>query len=287
MKNYIIICFLLYGFFSHAQTDLEEQVVGVYQIRQGPDDFRMFIIFPDHRYVLGYFGGMQKGTWNIEGEALILTQSPEPAFALYGRKRASFKDKTSIRYNVEASNRVLVNWKSSNAHNYYAVFNENANCFSFPYIQKLDRNIENIYVTSLGNLYNDEISQEVKIFHFKNPKKYNELLLVNLSSQYTTSNQLRALFKNDKLYFGPNDEGIPKKPIEDLSQDDEAFINQYSKTSLFKDELNRGEELFPYIENPTLEELEVFHRIYVHEKLIMEAPKATEAPLFIAKCENN
>ena len=287
IKKHLLIYILFWGFLSSAQTETEKEIVGVYQKRQGPDDFTMVVIFPDHRYIVGYFGGMQKGIWKMEGDFVSLTQETEPAFVLYGRKRKSFGEKTTISYNVEASNRVLVNWESTANPSFVPVFNEGANCFSYPYVQNLKQGVQELKLTQLRQDYAGRTQDKSEIFQFKNPEAFNELLLINLSSQYTRGQTQKLLFKEEELFLSPDGDGIAKRALESLTKEDKDFISHFSKNSLFKEELRRGEEFFPYYENPKPEEAQVFYRIFVDKKVTQSSPKAKKTPLFIVECEKH
>jgi len=287
MKKYLFFYVILYGFFSNAQNTIEEEVVGVYQMRQGPDDMVSIIILPNHHYVIAYFGGMQKGTWELQDNFINLTQTAEPTFILYGRKRESYKNKTTIRYNVEASNRVFVSWQTAQPKDFVPVFNNMANCFSYPYIQALETKLKNLYVSQLGYSYGDQGLNKVEIQNFKIPEAYNELILINLSQEYTHGSKQKAMFKDGKLYLESNVEGISKRPLESLSREDKAYMSQFSNQSLFKEQLSWGDEFFPYYENPNPEESQPFYRVPINKKDTQSPSKTKKAPLFVAECENN
>lgn len=135
----------------------------------------------------------------------------------------------------------------------------------------------------MGDSYRNDSRSQVEIQHFEIPEGYNEFILFNLSLEYSQGSIQKALFKERRLYLSPNEEGIPRRPLESLTEEDQAFIQQLSHQSLFEEELSWDNEVFPNYENPKPEELQVFHRIAVREKTNMKTPKGEVVPIFIAE----
>ncbi|WP_026449832.1 hypothetical protein [Aequorivita capsosiphonis] len=84
--------------------------------------------------------------------------------------------------------------------------------------------------------------------------------------------------------MGPeDDEGMAKRPLESLSDEDSTFIKQFSNKSLLPDQIQNGDEFFPYTENPTEEELQAYNRIDVLE-ISQEVITIEDEPFFTATC---
>lgn len=123
-------------------------------------------------------------------------------------------------------------------------------------------------------------------YHFNNFKNYNDLILINLPSEYTTESISYAIYKDGALYLDGGDEGTKKRPLESLNQEDAAFIKSFSNKSLYQNQIQNGDEFFPSIENPIPEELKSYNRIEVLE-ISTEGITIQEGTFFTASCEKD
>lgn len=290
MKNiFLTICLIFTGSLV-SQTVSDEDIVGVYKSKSNdPLGSSTTIILPDNTFVIAYFGGIQKGTWELSDEFVLLKLTTEPQFVLYGRNLSNLGNKTQINFQIEASNGVMVGLDSNSKTNLKPVFNQDANCFSYPYLFTQDKELIQLHAaqSTWGNEdYNTEGNLYEKVYHFNILGAYNDLILINLSSQYTTESTIYATYKDGMLYMDPEDEGMQKRALESLNEEDTAFINEFPKKPFFSEQLKPEDEFFPYNENPTQEELKPYNRIDVLE-ILKEGIKSEGKPFFISTCSED
>lgn len=267
-KLFLIICLVLSGsVFSQAVS--EEDIVGVYNIKSNdPMGGSTMVFMPDDTYVISYFGGIQKGTWELNGQNVFLSVSTEPQFVLYGRTLSSLDNKTQVNFQMDPYNGTLVGLDSNKKTSLKSVFNQNGNCFKYPFIFTQEKELIQLHAAQVSSKIADSDSQGMpyaKVYHFNIFGAYNDLVLINLSPEYTTESKAQVIYKDGKLYMGPDDKGLTKRPLESLSDEDSAFIKQFSNKSLFSNKLQHGDEFFPYTENPSREEFKPYNRIDVLE----------------------
>ncbi|MGO3183079.1 MAG: hypothetical protein ACTIJ9_09635 [Aequorivita sp.] len=286
---FLSICLILAGS-VFAQTVSEEDLFGVYKAKSNdPMGGSTTVFLPNNTFVIAYFGGVQKGTWELRDDKILLSVSTEPQFALYGRKRNILGDKTQIDFSMDADNGAMVGLDSNNKNSLKPVFNRDANCFSHPYTFTQDEKLIQLHAAQAIREWEDSNSQEkpyAQVYHFNIFGAYNDLILINLSSEYTTKATAQAMYKEGKLYMETDDEGMAKRPLESLSEEDSAFIKQFSNKSLFPNQLLYGDEFFPYTENPSQEELKPYNRIDVLE-ISRQDIEIQEGSFFTATCDED
>ncbi len=272
-----------------AQKSTEE-VVGIYKEKSNDPVGGATIIFsPDNTYFIFHFGGVQKGTWRLKNQTLTMKRSNEPKFALYGRNLNNIDFGARLSFSTEARNGVAVRLSSSSKNNFTPVFNENANCFSPPYIYSQKEKLDEFYAAkTIGFPSNSDSGEKLNaaVYYFNITEAYNDFILINLPSQYTEAWSSKARYKDGMLYLKSGGEGLERRPLETLSEEDAAFIAHYSNKSLLPNELESGGEFFPYVENPTQEELKNYTRIETSE-ILRDSIVIEENSFFTATCEED
>lgn len=285
-KLVLIVCMVLVGS-VFAQEVSDEDIVGVYKPKSNdPVGGRTMVFMPDHSFVMVYFGGLQKGTWELKDKKLLITRSTEPQFALYGRNLDHLGNKTQLNFQMDADNGVMVGLDSNKKTTLKPVFNQNANCFSHPYIFTQEKELIQLQAAQSWNEitdYNSENKPYTQVYRINIFGAYNDLILINLPSEYTERFSSQALYKDGMLYMSYDDEGTAKRPLESLNEEDFAMIKHYSNISLLPNQLQKGDEFFPYAKNPTQEELKSYTRIDVLE-ISMEAITIQEGSFFTTTC---
>lgn len=262
-----------------------QDISGVYHIKgNSPEGGTNYVLFPDNTFVVSYFGGMITGTWKKDGNTISFENRVEPKFVLYGRTISNIKDTLQVRFNVRESQGVAVGFAEEEQLQLKHVFNENPNCFSYPYIHKQTENITDFYVTNIPYNSASEVNAS-KAFHFENLDGYNEFILINLPDEYTSEINFSARIENELLYFNNSLKGSTKRPVEDLSEEDAFYLKNYTQNSILPVSLNYGDEFFPYMEQPTEEDLTPFTRI---EATILNTLKVElqKGSLFYTACED-
>ena len=290
MKKIFLAIFMLLAANAFAQTDSEDDVIGVYKL---PSDDPMggvtMVFMEDHTVVIAYFGGVQNGTWELKDQKILFTLGSEPQFALYGRNLKDLNNKTRINFLVEPDNGAMVGLDSNKKTSLKPVFNQSANCFSYPYIFSQEKELIQLHAAQAaserGN-YDSEGKPYAQVYHFNVFRAFNDLVLINLPSEYTTKSTSQAMYKDGMLFMEPGEEGTPKRPLESLNEEDIAFIKQFSNKSLLPDQLQHGDDFFPYTENPTEEELNPYNRIDVLE-ISIEGITVLEDSFFTVTCDED
>ena len=203
---------------------------------------------------------MITGTWKKDGDLISFKNRVEPKFVLYGRTSTIVKDTVNVRFNVRENQGVAVGFTKQEPTYLKYVFNKNANCFSYPYIHKQTEKVTNLYVATIP--YNSASKTSASaVFHFQNPENFNEFILINLPDEYTEDINFSARIENDLLYFDTNVKGSTKRPLESLSEEDSFYLKNYTQNSILPAMLEYGHEFFPYVEQPTAQDLAPFNRI--------------------------
>lgn len=287
-KIFFSIC-IIFSATLFGQEISKNDVVGVYKEKSNdPVGGASLVFLPDQSFVIVYFGGIQKGIWELKEQKIIITKTAEPQFALYGRNLPTLKNKTQIKFSVEANNSVVVGLDSSKPSVLRPVFNQESNCFIYPYILSQEEKLFEIKVAQVSSEAIASISHSkdvtsAQVFHFDIPIDYNDLILINLKKGYTETWISQAIYKNEKLFLNPDDEGIKKRPLKSLSEEELAMINHFSKQNLFPKKIKSGDEFFPYAENAKSEQLIPFNRIKVLE-ISKKNIEIENKPFFIATC---
>jgi len=267
-KLLLIICLVLTGSIF-AQNISEENIIGVYQLKSNdPMGGNTLVFLPNNTYAIAYFGGIQKGTWELENGKLKVTKTVAPQFALYGRKISALDNTTQVKLSTRSENRVLVGFNAKNPTLLKRLFNPNSNCYIPPYVINEKGSIHQFNLALLEEFPGYKLQgaeKQARVFQFKNPESYNDLIVVNLPSEYTTESNIPITFKDGLLYVGSFSEGMKKKPLTSLNEEDTMYIQKYSSESLLPQKLQYGDEFFPYFENPTTEELKPYQRVKVIE----------------------
>ncbi len=273
-----------------AQEVSEEDIIGVYKTKSNdPMGGSTIVFLPDHTYIIAYFGGVQKGTWELKSGKLKVTKTVEPQFVLYGRKTISLGEKIQVKVSTRSENLVLVGFEAKNTTKLKRLFNPNANCFLRPYLITQQKPVNQLNLALLEAYPNDnskEGEKRARVFQFTNTESYNDLLVVNLPSGYTSPSTAQIRYKDGLLFENSFSEGLKKRPLESLSGEDLKFVTGYSDRNLLPQKLQYGDEFFPYSENPTSEELKPYLRIKPIE--ISEKPFILQSGSFLnATCEKN
>ncbi|RFN58199.1 hypothetical protein [Marixanthomonas ophiurae] len=290
MKKLLLIICVLFSGSIFAQGISEEDIIGVYHLKSNdPMGGNTLVFSSNHTYAIAYFGGIQKGTWELKNGKLKVTKTVEPQFALYGRKITALDNKTQVKISTRSENRLLVGFNAKNPTFLKRLFNPNSNCYITPYVINQKGPIHQFNLALLEEFpgYRSKGTEnQARVFQFKNPKSYNDLIVVNLPSEYTTESNIPITFKDGLLYAGSFSEGMKKKPLQSLNEEDTMYIKKYSSESLLPQKLQYGDEFFPYSENPTPEELKPYKRIAIlknsKERITIE-----QGSIFTASCENN
>ncbi len=203
------------------------KIVGSYTISRdhSPEGSPRLYVFADHIYAIPYFGGMIVGTWEIVKDQYIHFKPLRPKFpfVMYGRHNKEIGDSTKMMFRGRDFNhytRICMSKGTQENLTCTPVFNEGANCFSYP--ESYKTTVEGIY-SEIGftgvNLYGDQYKKgKGRLYNVKNPEGYNELIIKEYIEMSNTQS-FRGTIIEDGLLF---EEELSPRPLSD--SDKEGFL---------------------------------------------------------------
>ncbi|MEO8773377.1 MAG: hypothetical protein ABI263_00595 [Gelidibacter sp.] len=286
MKKLVVLMICCFSASSFSQN---EEIIGSYYMSSGnPEGGTTLYIMPNNTFVVGYFGGLQKGTWEFKEDAYHFTYHKEPKIVLYGRHNPSLKDSVSVNMSVDSNGEFAVRFNPEENIPFTPIFNRDANCMDYPYIYKQKEVLHTleVHLPDLRYYYEETLSDLSEIYRFKSHKGFNEFILTGLSTEYSAGGAFQATYGNGILSLNNGEDNLKKNgSYEDFDEETLGFITQHTEMEIFPELLEYGNEFFPYYENPTQTDIKPFTRIDV-ESLASKNIKFSEKSLFIATCEN-
>jgi len=323
MKKYFffLICIILYTNIS-AQMITKDTIVGFYHQPSGsPEGGTELIVYPNNRFVAVFFGGMINGKWKLKGNTVSFIPDYEPDyFILYGRKTMKLKEGIRVIFeNFEEGNSKFVNFGFSPENpvlNMQQVFNDDSNCFNYPYIYKDTRAIQ-IFRFATKQNYWDEAS-DYNVYTFDNSAKYNDFAVI-YNPKSEEKKPFNATYIKGGLLFNSTDKVSAKKDLSKLDEEENSYFEklatlkiidevryynkdyfsvdtsadlkidyyQYDKINdlYFSPNLEKAKDSmdFDYSE-PRNSELLPYKRI-TELNILKQVIKINSTPLFIAKCD--
>lgn len=293
LSSFIQILIILFlGLFLNANVNSQnikpDDVIGVFsEVNSNPEGGETLIILPDNTYILAYFGGLQKGNWRIDGNILQLDRIAEPIFVLYGRKLKSLEDKFQIDFTVESDNPTAISINPKIEDSLKLIFNIDANCLAYPYSISKREKLLHFEAAKIHNEHpknSDSKNLGAKIYNYKNLEDYNDFVLVNLPSEYTSALSIQATYKNNVLYIERGGEMV-KSPLESIETEELEEIKAYTKHGILPNSLEHDSEFFPSLENPTQEHYTTFPRLKPSELSLDKKIVLEKDSFFMANCE--
>jgi len=273
---------------ANCQSDSAE-IVGSYYMSSGnPEGGSHFIVMPDHTFVVTYFGGMRKGTWELQDDRYFFTYHVEPVFVLYARNNPKVTDSVSVRIAIDGNRSFALRLNASGDEPFTPLFNKNANCFDYPYILKQKEALKNLdaYAPDRGYRSQNELEDLGEQYSFNTEIQHNEFILAGLSREYSTPRSFSATFANNSMVLNDSKTIEKSGEIEDMNAEDMQFVKQFIETELFPKQLVYGNEFFPHYDSPTETNIQPYVRI--EAKLTsLQHIVIQEKSLFLANCEDD
>ena len=286
MKNLVLFLVCCFTVNSFSQDD---EIIGSYYMSSGnPEGGTTLIIMPNNSFVVAYFGGLRKGTWELNDDTYQFNYHTEPKVVLYGRQNPNLMDSIAVSMSLDSDGDFAVRFKIEGNVPFQPIFNQNANCLSHPYIYQQKGALHNleIYTPDLRDTYEETKENLSEIYSFKNTEAYNEFILSGLSEEYSEAGFFQATYATGILTLNDGEDRIEKSENYDaIDEETLAFITQHTEMEIFPERLEFGHEIFPYYENPTPKDLKPYTRITAH----FLTPKNIEIlknSLFTANCED-
>ncbi len=259
-----------------------------YQSSGNPEGGTNFIILPNNTFVVAYFGGMRKGTWELkENDSYAFTFHVEPQFVLYGRYNPKFKDSVAVRMSTDSDNYAVVRFNDEKQTRFTPVFNKDANCFSYPYIYSQKEALKTLEAFTIR--YSDygkaEFEGLTDYFSFKIDEDYNEFMLTGLPKSYSEGGSFMATFTDGILAIEGEKPIKKRKAYNEIDEETLGFVKQHTENEMLPKVLSFESEFFPYYDHPTETDLKSFLRIEPQLKS-SKGITISEHSLFVVTCED-
>ena len=272
-----------------GQAISTDDVVGQYNLPSSdPQGGESVFVFSDNTFLTVYFGGMLKGDWKIVEDEILFKTVAVPQVVMYGRKLNSLRDTTQMDFSGFTGNRVLVSFGEGNALEMRTVFNKNANCFDFPYLYKTTTVLSEFgFAMGKTEIRNESDYNSLNLYQYENLKKYNDLIAVDLPSEYTSETMFSAKYIDGKLFFNHHSTAASRRELDDSNEEDARFFKEFMKRELLPDILEYGSEFYPVVEYPTDKVLQPFYKIEPSQIKVIQKKdvKISGTSLFQATCE--
>jgi hypothetical protein len=284
----MFLIFLFLGLSIGLSQSESVDIAGSYhKSSKDPHGGSHLIITPNNTFVVTYFGGMRKGTWLENDDGYEFTYHTEPEFVVYARHNPSITDSVIIRAHVDAVNgdAIRINPKASNE--FRLIFNEHANCFSYPYIYKHHQAIESLDLyTANGGNYREGAYQDTSetYYNYAIDLSFNELILTGLPPEYSVSRSFKANYNNGSLSIANAGSLNKTSEYAEINKEELDYINRYIKNDVFPKVLNSNSEFFPRYDDPIESELTPFIRVD-SEKKEFKNIRINPNSMFTAVCE--
>lgn len=163
---FILLFAILFTSCSNGQN--EKKIIGYYTGNGGA-----YYLLENNIFIIIGYGTFIQGTWNIESDKVILKpKNPEYPFELIGRYNSDIKKGYKLFFSNFTDGETFVGFDNLNV--LQRVFNEDANCFTYPYISTLPKKNE---IISFSN--NDRI-----LYSFKMQNNFNDYVISYYSHFY-------------------------------------------------------------------------------------------------------
>jgi hypothetical protein len=272
-----------------AQDVNDKDVVGNYKISDNdPSSSQSLILLENHKYVFIYFGGMIRGDWSVKGNKVYFKGHAEPEFAIYGRQLQKLKDTVQIRCNVERDQQAMINYTDSTSNYMNPIFNKDGNCFNYPNIIQQTTPISFVKCTMPFDPSKEIMSDDYfDVSYFKIPKKYNDIILINLPIEYLRARNFEAVFDNGILYTEGSTKGIRKTLLTRMNKEDLNAIIRLSENSILQETLEYGNEFFPSLDDSSdnNEARTSFQIITKHSIQKRQKIEVAKKSIFISYCD--
>jgi len=199
----------------------ENSIAGEYTLgSSSPSGRAHLLIFTDRTFAIAYFGGIQTGKWEHEGNNMykFTPHSKETDFELFGRNNKQLCGSVKIAFIGFEDGNTFVQLRNSadEEYNMQQVFNDNANCFAHPYVHTFNKSAKSISFLSFGYLRKSN-----PIVTFNNSNGYNDFI-----AKYKQSDEplksFSATFENQTLNFEDGD-SASQLPLDGDSKDIKAI----------------------------------------------------------------
>lgn len=287
--RFVFLSFIiLTTYIARAQSTMDD-ITGAYNSSSNdPHGGSSFIVMPDHHFVVAYFGGILKGTWQKEDDLYHFVFKTEPRFVLYGRKRKLNNDTTTVSVKLDGNKGFAVRFNANKKDQpFLPIFNEDANCYSYPYVYKQTESLKllDIVKEDSRDYAPGEIYDVPDIHRFLIEEPFDEFILAGLPDEYSEPRSFTATFKNNQLIMNGSEIVQKSSEINEMNDEDLEYCRRYVTRKIFPNLLTPGSKFFPHDEDESTANLSAFTRIN-EKRISSKGMKVSTENLFTATCQD-
>ncbi|WP_160112093.1 hypothetical protein [Aquimarina sp. AU58] len=207
---FVIICMM-----NKSMAQNKENIVGLYALgSHSPEGGSHLFVLENGKFVITYFGGVQVGNWRIDRDQTFLftPNTKKNEFELYGRYNKKAQNSLKISFMGFEESRSFVCLKKSKDDHYIMkqVFNDDANCFGYPYVGTFKKDSDVISFMAI----NEGMNTAIYDFNIKGLNDF-------IACFFTRENEAYPFYvtlKDNKLYIDEN-EYSEKHPLPTEGED--------------------------------------------------------------------
>jgi hypothetical protein len=229
-KKLLIIC--LTSFISYTSMG-QVNITGQYKLSAhgDPQGGGAMFVFENHQFIVAYFGGAMVGTWQISKNNLVAFSPtvPKAGFRLYARHNKALGNASRIFFGGFENGETTVGFEPATTASplLKKVFNDDPNCFSFPYVHKLNTIPQALTFSAKGIDADGNLNKAAadSVFVFNNAGGCNDFVAHYIKPDLN-ARPFTAVFKNNSLHFD-NDVSV-RRPLEQSEEAEQfrAYVNQ-------------------------------------------------------------
>lgn len=237
MEKNILVFFVILSFSINAQN--KKDFWGSYKDPSGA----VVKINEDKSFAIVGYATVLTGKWQLTGQYIeLIPSTPNHVYEVYGRHEPSLKGSKIMFYGFEDSKNLF----SEDASRWISVFNQDPNCFSFPYVKHFSGVFKTI------SLCSTELLKQGLFETAENCSGYNDFIIIsNYRSRKAKTVTYRLI--NDTLY--------------DLYREDPLRKTQLS---------SEDQKMFSSIETEARNFYKNSEKIYANNAYNMEIPDINE-----------
>ncbi len=253
--------------FLSSQIYAQKSIEGLYKYNGGT-----LAVFDNSVFFLAGYGTMIMGKWEQQNSTITFTPSkPKQTFQLFGRHNNNLKDSIRIYFDGKFDDgNTFIQFKKTEAKDFVMdrIFNEEANCFSFPSVYKRKSDFSSISFTDIPFDLLEESAKENRkrpVYTFSNQENYNDFIAIYFHDN-PNYNEFTARQKGRFLVFEDDEssEQVPFSSLEEFIEFLEKYRHQDLDKHLTPDELYYN-PLYNHLEVLSLKETG-YNYIYNAEK---------------------
>jgi len=227
MKRFIGIILLVFANYFTTFSQQKMNIIGVYHESGSPGDGGggvNYYIQEDNTFIIIAYATLIHGKWEANKDNTItLYPSHKPMFRIYSRYNPLIKTGAKIMFQNFESGKTFI--QVNQEVSFTPVFNEGANCVSYPSVSDFSYNIQSI---SLAAYYNGDANSPKEIYKFLVAANHNDFMAVYNSPR--NNHRPITLKMTPKGLATGKEKVMRKSPLEAMEQEEKEWILQINES---------------------------------------------------------